>query len=163
MIRRHRRASRVRLTRIALITGGLVIALPIAAQTPDYAKSTEGTRWLETGSGLAIKVLVEAANLGSGEVEVAEITFPVGAGATSGGHRHGAIEIFYILSGRLDHVVNGESHVLEAGGVGMVRPGDEVIHRALGDAPVRAIVIWAPGGEVDRIARSMRQRPIRTP
>ncbi len=146
---------------LALIAG-LVLASPGHAQaTTDYEKATEGTRWIESGSGLVIKVLVEAANLGSTDVELAEITFPVGAGATGGGHRHGAIEIFYVLAGRLDHIVNGASHVLEAGGVGIVRPGDEVIHRVLGEVPVRALVIWAPGGEAERIARSMRQRPIR--
>lgn len=126
----------------------------------DYARATAGTRWLESDGGLSIKMLVEASNLGGGEVELGEITFPVGAGAQGGGHVHARVEIFYILSGRFDHVVNGESHVLDPGMVGIVRPGDEVIHRVLGDEPVRALVIWAPGGEADRIAGFLRVRPI---
>jgi len=140
------------------------IAAPTGASAQgDYAKATEGTRWLESGAGLAIKVLVESSNLGSAEVELAEITFPPGSGSAGrGGHRHGAIEIFYVLEGTLDHIVNGESHVLAEGGVGIVRPGDEVVHRVVGDVPVRALVIWAPGGEVDRIAPGMQQRPVRS-
>lgn len=42
----------------------------------------------------------------------------------------------------------------------MVRPGDTVVHRVVGDTPVRALVIWAPGGEVERIAPAFRERPM---
>ena len=136
-----------------------------AQETPDatrgrYSASTIGTRWLESGSGLTIKVLVERSNLGGTEVELAEITFPVGSGAQGGAHKHTAIEIFYILEGRFDHIVNGVSHVLTPGMVGIVRPTDEVIHRVLSETPVKALVIWAPGGEVERLAPFFEQRPV---
>ena len=124
-----------------------------------YEAATEGTRYLESRNGqLVIKVLVEEANLGSGEVEIAEITFP--AGSQGGDHRHGAIEIFYVLSGTLEHVVNGESHMVGPGEVGIVKPGDAVAHGVPGEEPVRALVIWAPGGEAERIAQNFNQRPI---
>ena len=129
-----------------------------AQQRDDYEESTKGTRWLEGRGGLKIKVLVEAANLGSGEVELGEITFP--AGSQGGDHRHGSIEIFYVLEGVMEHVVNGEVHRLEPGDVGIVKPGDSVSHRVEGDQPVRALVIWAPGGEAERIAGGFSQRPI---
>lgn len=145
----------------SLVAAGLVAAQSAAAQSAvSYERSTAGTRRLESESGLAITVLVEAANLGSAEVELAEITFPVGSGEGDSGHRHGAIEILYVLSGVLDHLVEGESHVLAAGMVGIVRPGDAVVHRIVGDEPVRALVVWAPGGEADRIARFFRERPL---
>jgi uncharacterized cupin superfamily protein len=70
------------------------------------------------------------------------------------------VEIFYVLEGTLEHVVNGVTHVLTPGMVGIVRAGDEVAHRVPGDEPVRALVVWAPGGEVDRIAPGFRQRPV---
>lgn len=76
------------------------------------------------------------------------------------GHLHESIEIFYILSGEFDHVVNGRSHVLTPGMVGIVRPGDRVLHRVLSNQPVRAIVVWSPGGEAGRIARFFRQHPV---
>ncbi|MCH7475211.1 MAG: hypothetical protein IIA27_11105 [Gemmatimonadetes bacterium] len=42
----------------------------------------------------------------------------------------------------------------------IVRPGDTVVHRVVSDVPVKALVIWAPGGEADRIAGNFRQRPV---
>jgi hypothetical protein len=43
---------------------------------------------------------------------------------------------------------------------GVVKPGDEVMHRVLSDVPVKALVLWVPGGEGDRIAPSDRWTPI---
>lgn len=146
------------LSRLAALSLLWAIALPLAAQT--YTPATAGTRWLETESGsLAIKVLVESTNLGGAEVEVGEIVFAPRT-LPSGSHRHGAVEIFYVLEGTLEHVVNGVTHVLTPGMVGIVRPGDAVTHRVPGDEPVRALVVWAPGGEVDRIAPGFEQRPV---
>jgi quercetin dioxygenase-like cupin family protein len=76
-------------------------------------------------------------------------------------HRHGSTEIIYVVSGELDHVVNGEPYRLTAGMVGIVKPDDTVIHRVVGQTPVKVLLIWAPGGEVERLARSFRQWPIR--
>jgi hypothetical protein len=56
--------------------------------------------------------------------------------------------------------VNGASHILEPGMVGIVRPGDTVAHGVSSEEPVRALVIWAPGGEADRIAPYFEQRPV---
>jgi len=150
-----------------LVLGAGLLGVPMSrAGAQTYERATTGTRILEGGNGLTIKVLVEAANLGGDEVEIGEITFPVGSGATPAGatgprgHRHGSVEIFYVLEGTLDHIVNGESHIIQPGGVGIVRSGDEVVHRVVGETPVRAVVIWAPGGEVGRIAPGFRQRPV---
>lgn len=149
-----------------LVSGGVLLGgfvAPTAARPQaagGYEQATEGTRYLVgRNGGLTIKVLVEPSNLGSSEVEMAEITFP--AGSRGGSHRHGAIEMFYVLSGTLEHVVNGESHLLAPGQVGIVKPGDSVEHRVPGDEPVRAVVVWAPGGEVERIAPGFEERPIR--
>lgn len=135
-----------------------------SATAQEYAKATEGTRLLQNeGSDFSIKVLVEASNLGSGEVEIGEITFPAGSEPRNG-HAHTSIEIFYILSGELDHIVNGESHLLGPGMVGIVRPGDDVIHRVpSATEPVRALVIWAPGGEVERLSRFFTSHPVSQP
>ncbi len=131
------------------------------ATSPAYAPAvTNGTRWFEGIGGLRIKMLVEASNLGGAEVELGEITFPAGSGATGRGHTHTAVEVFYILSGELHHVVNDTTYVLQPGMVGIVRPGDRVIHRVPSDTPVRALVIWAPGGEAERLASFFTVRPI---
>ncbi len=139
------------------LAGSFPSGLDAQEPVPAYQRSSSGTRVLARG-GLVIKMLVEQSVLGSGEVEVGEITIPVGS--TGGAHRHGAIEIFYVLSGVMDHVVNGESHRLEPGMIGIVRPGDEVSHRVLSEQPVRAVVVWTPGGEADRLAPFFDVTPV---
>ena len=133
----------------------------IAAQDSTYRRSSSGTRILENDTGTSIRILVENTVLAGTGVEVAEATMPVGAGSGPASHRHGSTEIIYVLSGELDHVVNGEPHRLTAGMVGIVKPSDTVIHRVVGQSPVKVLLIWAPGGEVDRLAQRFRQRPIR--
>lgn len=61
-----------------------------------------------------------------------------------------------MLSGVLEHEVNGQSHRLEPGMVGIVRPEDTVAHRVLSDEPVTTLVIWAPAGELARFDGSGR-------
>lgn len=100
-------------------------------------------------SGTTIRLLLDETNLGGKEIEVGEITFP--PGANSGEHPHGSTEIFYILEGELEHVVNGTAHHLKPGMLGFVRPPDQVNHVVRGKDPVKALVIWAPGGEAHRI------------
>lgn len=137
---------------VAIAVALLVAAGPAPLAAQDYETRSTGTRtFVSPRSGLEIRMLVEASNLGSGDVEIGEITFPAGSVPTSG-HRHGAIEIFYVLSGTLVHVVNGDAVELSPGMVGIVRPEDEVIHQVPGEEPVRALVIWAPGGEAERLA-----------
>jgi quercetin dioxygenase-like cupin family protein len=129
------------------------------AQQPDgYARSSTGIRDVTLGSGTVIKMLLDASNLGTDEIEVGEITFPTVSSPTAG-HRHGATEIFYVIEGVLGHVVNGVEHRLEPGMVGVVKPADEVMHRVL-VAPVRAVVIWVPGGEGNRVQPAERWRQL---
>ncbi|MFP3947290.1 MAG: cupin domain-containing protein [Gemmatimonadota bacterium] len=142
---------------LALLVVFLLPTSSLAQQSDDYARSGDGVRVLELGGGTTIEMLLDASNLGTDQIEVAEITFPVGLNPP-GGHSHGAMEIFYVVEGVLGHVVNGEEYRIEPGMVGVVKPGDEVIHRVLGDEPVRALVIWVPGGEADRIAPPERWR-----
>lgn len=126
-----------------------------------YRRSSSGTRVLENDAGTSIKILVERSVLGDSSIEIAEATLPVGAGAGPASHRHGVAEMIYVISGELDHVVNGEAHRLTAGMVGIVKPADTVIHRVVGQNPVKVLLVWAPGGEVERLAQRFRQRPIR--
>jgi len=144
-----------------VLAAAITVVSPSTAHAQEqYDASSRGTRLLEGGNGFAIKMLVERSNLGGGEVEIGEITFPVGSGQSRRSHVHGRVEIFYVLSGELDHIVNDESHILTPGMVGIVRTGDSVVHHVVGDEPVKALVIWAPGGEFDGIARNLRGTPI---
>jgi hypothetical protein len=51
------------------------------------------------------------------------------ANQDSGEHAHDAIEIFYVVAGELEHVVNGKSQILKPGMSGFVRPPDKVRHK----------------------------------
>jgi len=148
-----------------LLTAALFVAVVPGASGQaevEYERASSGTRWLEPSApgGPLLKVLVEPSILGGTEVSLAEIEFAPTGDGTPPAHVHGSVEVFYVLSGILDHVVNGESHLLGPGMVGIVRPGDRVSHGVRSHEPVRALVIWAPGVEVERIAPLFRERPI---
>ena len=85
-----------------------------------------------------------------------EITFS--PGTNSGDHPHASTEIFYVLEGQLEHVVNGESRILEPGMLGFVEPPDAVNHITQSDGTAtKAVVIWAPGSEAARLAAGWRR------
>lgn len=126
-----------------------------------YEIVSAGTRqfeWdTETGPGI-IKVLIEANNLGSKGAEIAEIWFPPGFEGQSHPHE---LEIIYVVEGELDHIVNGESHILKAGMTGVVRARDRVVHKTHSPNGVRTLVIWPLGGEVDGFSESgMREAEV---
>ena len=147
--------------RLLVVVALCVMSINAGAQDSTYRRSSSGTRILENDAGTTIKILVENAVVPGTGVEIAEATLPVGSGAGPASHRHGVLEMIYVISGELDHVVNGEAHRLTPGMVGVVKPADTVIHRVVGQAPVKMLLIWAPGGEVERLAQRFRQRPIR--
>lgn len=147
--------------RVTLILLAVMAGAASAQDTASYKRSSNGTRVLENDAGTTIKILVERSVLGDSGIEIAEATLPVGAGAGPASHRHGSAEMIYVISGELDHIVNGTAHRLTPGMVGIVKPSDTVIHRVVGSTPVKVLLIWAPGGEVERLAQRFRQRPIR--
>src|SRR5688572_13154911 len=73
-------------------------------------------------SGPTLRLMLDESNVGS-EVTLGEMMFP--PNQDSGDHTHGAIEMFYVVSGELDYVVNGVSHVLKPGMAGFVKPPDK--------------------------------------
>lgn len=153
---------------MTLVTTAL-FALALGACSPkeaiqpgyDYAIATAGTRSFrfdtDSGPGV-IKVLIEEQNLGSAGAEMAEIEFPPGYHGVTHPHE---LEIIYVLDGALDHIVNGESHILTPGMVGVVREPDVVVHRSASPAGARVLVVWPLGGEVAGFdASGMPQTPL---
>ena len=114
-----------------------------------YNAASSGTRNLTLDS-VTIKILLDESNLGRSDIEVGEVLLPIsyGEGAV---HPHGVLEIFYVVEGIMGHEVNGKAHTLNPGDVGFVNPGDKVKHSVLSDVPVKAVVIWLPGGEADAL------------
>jgi quercetin dioxygenase-like cupin family protein len=131
-----------------------VVAAGCACAASSRAASQESANFVSPG-GTKLRVLLDQARLGGSELEIGEITFA--PGADSGDHAHGATEVFYVLSGELEHVVNGKSVILRPGMLGFVRPPDQVRHKVGSAGPTRALVIWAPGGEAARVTAKWKR------
>src|SRR5678809_424942 len=106
-------------------------------------------------TGATLKLMLDDSNVGP-EVTVGELTFP--PNTDSGEHTHGAIEMFYVLSGELEHVVNGKSQILKPGMVGYVKPPDKIRHKT-GPTGAKVVVIWVPGDEGKKIAARWTKEP----
>jgi quercetin dioxygenase-like cupin family protein len=105
--------------------------------------------------GTMLRLMLDDTNVGP-EVTVGEMTFP--PNIDSGEHSHGAIEMFYVLSGELEHVVNGKSQILKPGMAGFVKPPDKIRHKT-GPAGAKVVVIWVPGDEARKIVARWTKEP----
>ena len=114
----------------------------------------QGTTYRSPG-GSTLRLILTDSNVGP-EISLGELTFP--PNADSGEHAHGAIEIFYVLSGELEHVVNGKSQILTAGMVGYVKPPDKIRHKT-GPAGAKVVVMWVPGAEAGKIVARWSREP----
>ena len=114
------------------------------------AQAPEPAAMLRSKTGGELRMLLDHQRLGSSEISIAEMTLP--AGTNSSQHAHPAIEIFYVLSGELEHVVNGKSYILKPGMVGFVKPPDKVQHKVGPAGPMKALAMWVPGDEGARVA-----------
>ena len=139
---------------ISRTIGTLAVLLACGATTAAAQTGTQGTTY-RSPSGATLRLLLDDSNVGP-EVSMGELTFP--PNADSGDHQHGAIEMFYVLSGVLEHVVNGKSQLLAPGMVGYVRPPDKIRHKT-GPAGAKVLVIWVPGDEAKKIASRWKKEP----
>ena len=129
------------------VLGGAVIMLCLIIGAAAPSKKAPGDTY-RSPSGTVLRLLLDESNVGP-EVSVGEITFP--PHLDSGDHKHEAIEMFYVVSGELEHVVNGKSEILRPGMAGYVKPPDTVRHKT-GAGGAKAVVIWVPGEEGRKIA-----------
>ncbi len=136
---------------IALATFACAAAASLGAQAA--AKAAPGDYTSPTGS--VLHLILSDANVGP-EVSMGEITFP--PNSDSGNHQHAAIEILYVLSGELEHSVNGKVEILRPGMSGFVRPPDKIRHKT-GAAGAKVLVIWVPGDEANKIIARWKKEP----
>lgn len=134
--------------------GTLAVLLACAATNVAAQTGKTGETYRSPG-GTTLRLLLDESNVGP-EASVGELTFL--PNADSGDHTHGAIEMFYVLSGELEHVVNGKSHILKPGMTGYVRPPDTVRHKT-GPAGAKVLVIWVPGDEAKKIVGRWTKQP----
>ena len=135
-----------------------VVACVVSFGAGMLAQSATDTMSYQNGpGGSRLDVLFDGPTMGA-DVDVARLTFP--PGTDSGSHAHGVTEIFYVLEGTLNHVVNGESHILTKGMLGYVKPPDTVTHIVDPNGPpAETLVIWAPGGEAARLGARWQRIP----
>ncbi len=131
-----------------------VAVMGLAASASAQTEKPQGVLY-RAPSGVTLRLMIDETNLGA-EASVGELTFP--ANSDSGDHAHGAIEMFYVVSGELEHVVNGKSQILKPGMTGYVKPPDQVRHKT-GPAGAKVVVIWVPGEEGRRVASRWKREP----
>ena len=131
---------------------GVFIACVAMSASAQQGKTGEAYR---SPGGATLKLFLDQSNVGP-EVSIGELTFP--PNSDSGDHPHGAIEMFYVVSGELEHVVNGKSYILGPGMTGYVRPPDKVRHKT-GPAGAKVVVVWVPGDEAGKIAARWKKEP----
>lgn len=131
-----------------------VLAGCIATTSAAQSDKPQGVTYRSLG-GSTLRLILDSTNVGT-EISLGEMTFP--PNADSGEHAHGAIEIFYVLSGELEHVVNGKSQILKPGMVGYVKPPDKIRHKT-GPAGAKVVVMWVPGAEAGRIVSRWTKEP----
>jgi|SRR5687768_12419602 quercetin dioxygenase-like cupin family protein len=134
---------------------GTCAVLLVGAATAAAAQAGKSGETYRSPGGTTLRLSLDDSNVGP-EVSVGELTFP--PNADSGDHTHGAIEIFYVLSGQLEHVVNGKSYLLGPGMTGYVRPPDTIRHKT-GPAGAKVLVVWVPGDEAKKIAGRWTKEP----
>src|SRR5215203_5466491 len=134
--------------------GTLAVLLACSSATA-VAQSGKTGETYRSPTGATLKLFLDDTNVGP-EVSIGELAFP--PNADSGEHAHGAIEMFYVLSGELEHVVNGKSYILSPGMTGYVRPPDKIRHKT-GAAGAKVIVVWVPGDEAKKIAARWTKEP----
>jgi quercetin dioxygenase-like cupin family protein len=132
----------------------IAVALCVISSGAAQSEKLQGVTYRSPG-GTTLRLMLDDSNVGPG-VSVGEMIFP--ANSDSGDHQHGALEMFYVVSGEYEHVVNGTSQVLKPGMSGYVKQGDKVRHKT-GPAGAKVVVIWVPGDEAKRIASRWTREP----
>ena len=152
------------MTKTCVLAGFLTLALATQGSPPRLEASPrsgqaqsdklQGVTY-RAPSGTTLRLMLDEHNVGS-EVTLGEMVFP--PNQDSGDHQHGAIEMFYVVSGELEHVVNGKSEILKPGMSGFVKPPDKVRHKT-GPAGAKVVVVWVPGDEGRKVAARWKQEP----
>jgi quercetin dioxygenase-like cupin family protein len=132
----------------------VALALCLATGGAAQSERSQGVTY-RAPSGTTLRLMLDESNVGP-DVTLGELTFP--PNQDSGDHQHGAIEMFYVVTGELEHVVNGQSQILKPGMAGYVKPPDKVRHKT-GPAGARVVVVWVPGEEGKRVASRWKREP----
>ena len=140
---------------LCFVTPGAALRLGASPSSRQaQSERLQGVTYRAPG-GTTLRLMLDENNVG-GDVTLGEMVFP--PNSDSGDHKHGALEMFYIVSGELEHVVNGKSQILKPGMSGFVKPPDSVRHKT-GPAGAKVVVVWVPGDEGKKIAARWTKEP----
>jgi quercetin dioxygenase-like cupin family protein len=139
---------------VRTIVCGAMLALCLTTDGAAQRETLQGTVY-RSPTGTTLRLMLDETNIGP-DVTLGEMVFP--PNADSGDHKHGATEIFYVVSGQLEHVVNGKSEMLTPGMSGFVKPPDSVRHKT-GPAGAKVVVVWVPGDEGRKVASRWKREP----
>jgi len=132
----------------------VAVALCVITSGAAQSEKLQGVTYKSPG-GTTLRLMLDDSNVGPA-VSVGEMIFP--PNSDSGEHQHGALEMFYVVSGEYEHVVNGTSQILKPGMSGYVKQGDKIRHKT-GPGGAKVVVIWVPGDEATRIASRWTREP----
>ncbi len=90
-----------------------------------------------------------------GRYTIMDFTFPIGSDSSPGHYHALHSETYFIISGRMEWMVEGEKMILEPGDLIYVPPNTYHSARTLGNEHARTLLIFDPGGfEADVYARN---------
>ena len=135
----------------------LILAVNIAtADEKRFVRPEDTITYIDPVSKSEIRVVIDQQLGGTSDVTVAELVIPPGVDVPD--HVHQSTEIFYILSGELEQTSEGKVQKLTAGMSCLVPANTTTHHKVTSKEPVRALVIWAPGGEEKRIVERWQKK-----
>lgn len=145
------------------VAGGTIALLTLATtstraeeDSQRFVHPKQTTTYIEPQSKSTIRVLIDEHLGGTKDVSVAELVIPPGVDVPD--HIHQSTEIFYILSGELEQTSESKVQKITAGMAALVPANTTTHHKVTSKKPVRALVIWAPGGEEQRIVEHWQKK-----
>jgi quercetin dioxygenase-like cupin family protein len=148
---------RFRCTMSALMAWTFVLlSSTVRAEEQRFVRPEDTTTYIEPASKSELRVVIDQ-HLGvTKDVTVADLVIPPGVDVPD--HIHQSTEIFYILSGELEQTSEGKVQKLTAGMACLVPANTTTHHKVTSKEPVHAVVIWAPGGEEQRIVERWQKK-----
>lgn len=128
----------------------------VRAEEQRFVHPEDTTTYIEPVSKSELRVVIDQHLGGTKDVTVADLVIPPGVDVPD--HVHQSTEIFYVLSGELEQTSEGKVQKLTAGMACLVPANTTTHHKVTSKEPVHAVVIWAPGGEEQRIVERWQKR-----
>lgn len=143
---------------ISLLTASTFVLLsyPVRAEEKRFVHPKDTTTYIEPASKSELRVVIDQHLGGTKDVTVADLVIPPGVDVPD--HIHQSTEIFYILSGELEQTSEGKVQKLTAGMACLVPANTTTHHKVTSKEPVHALVIWAPGGEEQRVVEGWQKK-----